>query len=80
LHKTQKMNAIKLKKLMFRMFWATLFFLFGFMYAEYQIGKLDETWDRIELIGAFQFIILLLIVESIIGGMISIFTKKEEKH
>jgi uncharacterized membrane protein YcjF (UPF0283 family) len=80
LHKTQNMNAIKLKKLMFKLFWATLFFLFGFMYAQWQIGKLDDKWDRIELIGAFQFIILLLIVELMIGGMISIFNKKEEKH
>lgn len=78
--KTQNMNPIKLKKLMFKLFWATLFFLFGFIYAQWQIGKLDDKWDRIELIGAFQFIILMLIVELMIGGMISIFNKKEEKH
>jgi len=73
------MTAIKLKKIMFKAFWATLFFLFGFMYCEWQVGKLDDKWDRIELMGAFQFIVLLLIVELIIGGMISIFNKKEEK-
>lgn len=78
--KTQNMNPIKLKKLMFKLFWATLFFLFGFIYAQWKIGKLDDKWDRIELIGAFQFIILMLIVELMIGGMISIFNKKEEKH
>ena len=74
------MNVIKLKKLMFKLFWVPLFFLFGFIYAQWPIGKLDDKWDRIELIGAFQFIILLLIVELMTVGMISIFNKKEEKH
>jgi len=73
------MNSTRLKKIMIKLFWATLFFLFGFMYAEWQIGKLNEKWDRIELIGAFQFIILMLIVELIIAGMLSIFEKKESK-
>ena len=53
--------------------------MFGFLYAEWQIGKLEEKWDRIELIDAFQFIILMLIVELSIIGLLSLFGKKEEK-
>jgi len=70
------MDSIKLKKFTMKAFWATLFFLLGFLYAEWQIGKLDEKWDRIELIGAFQFIVLLLIVELMIAGLLSLFGKK----
>lgn len=73
------MDSIKLKKIMFKLFWATLFFLFGFLYAEWQIGQLEEKGDRIELIGAFQFIVLMLIIELMTIGLISLFGKKEEK-
>jgi len=70
------MNSIRIKKIILKAFGATVFFLLGFLYAEWQMGMLDEKWDRIELIGAFQFIVLLLIVELMIFGLLAAFGKK----
>ncbi len=67
----------KIKRILIKSLWLTIAAFVGFKYAEYIAKPAIDKDTQLELIGGYNVLILLMILEGSIAGIIHLFVKKE---